>query len=137
MDILKCISVFGLFLFLSCQKKINYNSPNMIIIEKWEKAMPKKVSIKQYKENTNFSKLEYTDTLFVINTLNYDKEDISLRFHSINEFLPKKDFLLTIDNIDYRLSKIHWQNDTIKAGMGNSWRVIRFADSLNINGKKY
>jgi hypothetical protein len=142
MDILKWVNkallLIILIMIIGCETKYSdTDGPRTISIEKWEQPFPKKISIKQYKKNTNFSNIENIDSLFIIDTIHVDKGDMSLSFDTFNAFLPNKDFILTIDDKEYRLSNIHWKNDTIKGGMGDSWHITRYADTININGKNY
>lgn len=86
------------------------------------------ISIKSFKSNF-YGYIEFhADTI--------DK-DMNLKFKSFEEFPSDKDFIITVDNIKYRISHIYWKKDTIKAAMGDSWRIIKYVDSLKINGKIY
>ena len=142
MDILRYIkSLFFLItwlIFISCETKYTEaGAPNSISIEKWGNLLPKKVSLMQFEKNTNFSEIEKKDTVFIIDTINVSKGDINIKFNDFSEFPQEKDFILTIDAIKYKLSEIKWTKDTIKAGMGDSWRITRYSNEMRINGKIY
>lgn len=135
----KLTPLLVLFFFFSCKKE-KYNFQNEIVLKNWSNETIKKARLMQYEKNSNFKKLEAIDTCFLISTYpikteESDKKDILLSFKNFNILPIDKDFIIKINNSEYKIDKIIWSSDTVMAGMVK--RVSYNVDFFNINNIKY
>ncbi|OWP74357.1 hypothetical protein [Flavobacterium oreochromis] len=89
------------------------------------------------KKNTDFVKIKEIDSTFTTFIIKggEEKGNIELTFKKINELPIDKDFILKINNSEYKIQKIKWTENVKMAGMVK-W-ITYSIDSFNMNNKKY
>ncbi|MFK7061040.1 hypothetical protein V3Q90_13040 [Flavobacterium oreochromis] len=137
MDILNYIKYFLLFfIFFSCKKE-KYFYQESIILKNWNNKSIKSAHLILFEKNTDFVKIKEIDSTFTTFIIKggEEKGNIELTFKKINELPIDKDFILKINNSEYKIQKIKWTENVKMAGMVK-W-ITYSIDSFNMNNKKY